>query len=83
MRTIDSISEAEALARFDLVLSQPMQALGLNVLVGWDGALLAFVGEDAMFTDLAFSMAGSHRSSAFADAARLAAEWADPCARCR
>ena len=80
-RTPDSISEEEALSRFNLVLAQPIQALGLNVVVGWDLSLLAFVGEDAMFTDLAFSMAGPHRHQAFEDAGRLTERWADPLQR--
>lgn len=53
-------------------------ALGLNVLIPWDVALTAFMGEDEMFTDLVFSMAARERPRAFEEARHLAGRWADP-----
>jgi hypothetical protein len=81
MRRLADIPESEALAAFQVVLDQPMQALGLAVVVGSEQALVAFAGEAPHFTDLAFSMAGPERYSALEQARRMAAELSEPSRR--
>jgi hypothetical protein len=78
MRTAASISDGEALTAFQKVLDAPVTALAFAVVVGTKSALVVFAGEDEMFTDLAFSMAGPQRAWAFAQARRMAASFADP-----
>jgi hypothetical protein len=81
MRSFASITEDEALAAFQSLLDGPPVAfLGLNVVFG-GLERDALVGEDPLYTDLAYSMAGPHRPALLAEASRRRDALEDPATR--